>query len=41
MRERYAREKQRAVAEAPGNRAVYNGIKGPFIAGVMAGLAGA
>jgi len=37
LRERYAREKERAVAEAPGNRAVYNEIKGPFIAEVMAG----
>jgi GrpB-like predicted nucleotidyltransferase (UPF0157 family) len=39
LRERYAREKARAVTEAPGNRAVYNEIKGPFIAEVMAGVA--
>ncbi len=35
LRESYAREKERAAAVAPGNRAAYNAQKGPFIAESM------
>jgi len=35
LREAYAQEKHRAVAAAPGNRALYNAQIGPFIADVI------
>jgi GrpB-like predicted nucleotidyltransferase (UPF0157 family) len=40
LRESYAREKERAAAAAPGNRAAYNLQKGPFIAACMKKLSG-
>ena len=40
LRESYARQKERAAAAAPGNRAAYNLQKGPFIAECIKKLLG-
>jgi GrpB-like predicted nucleotidyltransferase (UPF0157 family) len=40
LRESYAREKERAAAAAPGDRAAYNLQKGPFIAESIKKLSG-
>jgi GrpB-like predicted nucleotidyltransferase (UPF0157 family) len=40
LRDSYAREKERAAAAAPGNRAAYNQQKGPFIAKSIKKLSG-